>query len=397
MAEMKNIDMSHEHNEERNVANIVTDKQPEYWIDPMEQTVHYNKPGKSAMGMDLVPVYPKPTSTSQLKNSITLPQAYIDNLGVVTTTVTSTNLDNSITTYAYVQPAETNVGYVTVYANAWVRNLVVKSLGAQVKKGQLLAQVYSPTIINAEEEYLMAIKSDNKALAAAALKKLSALHVADSQIQQLQKDQTSSQLINVYAPQNGVISALNIREGDYITPDTKLFNIVDLSSVWLIAAVFEKQAQWLKIGNAAIAKFAAYPDKSWQGKVEYIYPDLDPQTRSLKARLRFENPGFLLKPNMYGNIIIATSPKLGSLSIPSQAVIRDSNYNRVIVALGNGVFQVRKVTIGREVEGMVEVLSGLSLGESVVQSGEFMLDSEANLSAASTRLNNTATTGTQHD
>lgn len=397
---MDGMDMPHEHESNNNSdTKDSSSKVPSYWIDPMEPTVHYSKPGKSAMGMELVPVYPKPANVSQLKNTITLPQAYIDNLGVATAPVTSSNLDNPIITYSYVEPAETNIAFITVYANGWVRSLPVRSVGATIKKGQLLAQIYSPTIINAEEEYLMALQSDNKILAASAIKKLNSFHVADTQIQQLQKTHTVSQLINIYAPQNGIINELNVREGDYVTPGAKLFNIVDLSSVWLIAAVFEKQTQWLKVGNAAIAKFAAYPDKSWQGRVEYIYPQLDSQTRSLKARLRFDNPGLLLKPNMYGNIIIATSPKLGSLSIPSQAVIHDTNGNRVIVALGKGVFQVRTITTGEETGGRIEVLSGLNLGESVVKSGEFMLDSEANLSAASDRLNNStdAKKGTRDD
>ena len=397
---MDGMDMSQEHENKKDTKDT-TDKVPLYWIDSMEPTVHYSKPGKSAMGMELIPVYPKTATTSQLKNTITLPQGYIDNLGVITAPVISSNLANPITTYAYVESAETNIAYITVYANGWVRNLIVRSLGASVRKGQLLAQIYSPTIINAEEEYLMAVQSENKILAQAALKKLSSLHVDEIQIQQLQKTRKSSQLINIYAPQNGIVGELNVREGDYVTPGTKLFNLTDLSSVWLIAAVFEKQTQWLKVGNAAIAKFAAYPDKSWQGKVEYIYPQIDPLTRSLKARMRFDNPGLLLKPNMYGNIIITTSPKLGSLSIPSQAVIHDTNSNRVIVALGNGVFQVRKIAIGEETDGRVEVLSGLNLGESVVKSGEFMLDSEANLSAASDRLDNPSnevkSTGAHHD
>ena len=383
---MNDMGMSQEHENKKDTA----DKVPLYWIDSMEPTVHYSKPGKSAMGMELVPVYPKTATTSQLKNTITLPQGYIDNLGVVTAPVISSNLANPITTYAYVESAETNIAYITVYANGWVRNLIVRSLGASVKKGQLIAQIYSPTIINAEEEYLMAVQSENKVLAQAALKKLSSLHVNEIQIQQLQKTHKASQLINIYAPQNGIVGELNVREGDYVTPGTKLFNLVDLSSVWLIGAVFENQIQWLKVGNAAIAKFAAYPDKSWQGKVEYIYPQIDSQTRSLKVRMRFDNPGLLLKPNMYGNIIITTSPKLGSLSIPSQAVIHDTNSNRVIVALGNGVFQVRKITTGEETDGRVEVLSGLNLDESVVKSGEFMLDSEANLSAASDRLDSSS-------
>lgn len=367
-------------------TNIQNDKIPLYWIDPMEPGVHYAKAGKSAMGMELVPVYPKTKDNDQPKNSIKIPQGYIDNLGVVTAPVINSNITNQISTYAYVESNESKIAYITSYTNGWVRNLIVKNSGATVKKGQLLAQIYSPTIINAQQEYLMAIQSDNKLLAMAALKKLNTFHVSDTQIQQLQKSKAINQLINIYAPQNGIIAELNVREGDYVTPETKLFNVLDLSSIWLIASVFEKQSQWLKVGNAAVAKFAAYPDKSWQGTVEYIYPQLDPQTRTLKARLHFDNPGLVLKPNMYANIIIATSPKLGKLSIPEEAVIYDVNGNRVVVALGNGLFQVRKITIGEETNGQVEVLSGLNLGELVVKSGEFMLDSEASLNSAIDKL-----------
>lgn len=406
--DMNNMDMSHmdmghgheDHAEEHekkpsqdNNNDTSNAKTPLYWIDPMEPSVHYPKPGKSAMGMELVPVYPKAKDDNQPKNSIKLSQGYVDNLGVVTAPVVNGSLANQIATYAYVESDENKIAYVTSYTNGWVRNLVVKSSSTQVKKGQLLAQIYSPTIINAEQEYLMAFQSGSKLLAEAALKKLTTFHVSEAQIQQLQKTKTVSQLINVYASQNGIVAELNVREGDYVTPETKLFSIVDLSSVWLIAAVFEKQAGWLKVGNSAVAKFTAYPDKTWQGTVEYIYPQIDAQTRTLKARLRFDNPGLVLKPNMYGNITIATSSKVGKLSIPEEAVIRDPNGNRVIVALGNGIFQVRKVTLGDETNGQIEVTSGLNLGESVVKSGEFMLDSEANLNSAVDKLDS----GGQHD
>jgi uncharacterized membrane protein len=264
--EMDSMNASHEHiTNKKNEDNV--NKVPIYWIDTMEPTIHYNKPGKSAMGMELVPVYSKPTT--ELKDTIRLPQSYIDNLGVVTAPVLSSSLDNSINTYAYVEPAETNIAYVTVYTSGWVRKLLVKSVAATVKSGQLLAQIYSPIIINAEEEYLMANQSGNKILAAAAIKKLNAFHVSEIQIKQLQQTHVASQLINIYAPQNGIVSELNVREGDYVSPETKIFNIVDLSSVWLIAEVFEKQVKLLKIGNTAIAKFAAYPGKTWTGKVEY--------------------------------------------------------------------------------------------------------------------------------
>lgn len=400
MNKMDGMDMDHEHghddedHDKQDVKqNSASDKTPAYWIDPMEPSVHYSKPGKSAMGMELVPVYPKSRdengTSSQAANSIKLSQGYIDNLGVVTAPVVDSSMNNPISTYAYVEPDENKIAYVTFYANGWIKHLLIKSKDTPVKKGQLLAQIYSPTIINAEQEYLMASTSNNKLLENAAIKKLNALHVSGVQIQELQRTKSVAQLINVYAPQNGIITELNVRAGDYITPETKIFNIVDLSSIWLIAQVFEKQAQQLKVGNTASAKFAPYPDKVWHGSIEYIYPQVDAQTRSLKARIRFDNPNLILKPNMYGNITIATQPKANKLSIPEEAVIRYPNANRVIVALGNGVFQVRQVTLGDETNGQIEILSGLNLGERVVKSGEFMLDADANLNGAIDKLDNT--------
>lgn len=395
MNKMDGMDMDHEHGDEdhdkkETHSDSSNNKTPLYWIDPMEPSVHYAKSGKSAMGMELVPVYPKSgaETSSQPANSIKLSQGYIDNLGVVTVPVTNGSMDNPISTYAYVEPDENKITYVTFYANGWVKHLLVRSKDTLVKKGQLLAQIYSPTIINAEQEYLMASTSNNKLLENAAVKKLNSLHVSSTQIEQLQRTKNVTQLINVYAPQNGIVAELNVREGDYITPETKIFNIVDLSSIWLIAQVFEKQAKWLKIGNPAIAKFASYPDKVWRGTVEYIYPQVDTQTRSLKARIRFDNPNLILKPNMYGNITIATAPTTDKLSIPEEAVIRYPNDNHVIVALGNGVFQVRRVTLGDEINGQIEILSGLTLSERVVKSGEFMLDSDANLNVAVDKLDN---------
>ncbi len=251
---------------------------------------------------------------------------------------------------------------------------------------QPVLQLYSPQLVNVQEEYLIALGSQNQSLIDASEKRLQAFHISDKQIQQLKTTRQASQLIDIYAHQNGVVTMLNIREGMHVTPDTEMMSIVDLSSIWMIAQVYEDQANWVKVGELAEARLSAFPDKVWKGVVEYVYPEVDPITRTLKVRFRFDNPDGVLKPNMYANISIFVEPKPNVLSIPLEALIRSSQEDRVIVALGNGRFQVRAVTTGIESGEQVEILSGLNAGERVVASGQFLIDSEANLQAGLDRV-----------
>ena len=368
--------------------NNSMDKKPMYWYDPMEPKVHYKGPGKSSMNMELIPKYKdndtKPMSNTQFK----VPMSYVDNLGVQTFIVKSEKTNNNISTYAYLQYDEKQINYVTFYSSGWIKKLLVKASDSFVKKGQLLAQIFSPTIANAEEEYLLSISSKESNFIESSIKKLKAFHVSDDQISQLEKNKSLNNLINIYSPINGVIQPLMIREGQYITPETKLFSIIDLSSVWLIADIFENQANNLKVGNHAYAKFDAYPNKIWDGVVEFIYPELDSQSRTIKARVRFNNENLLLKPNMYGNVTIETANKSNVIKIPSSAVIRDDiDGDRVIISLGNGLFEVKPVVIGNEEKSKIIILSGLKLGDSVVTSGEFLLDSEANIQDVLSNIN----------
>lgn len=362
-------------------------KKPLYWIDPMEPLVHYSAPGKSHMGMELIPVYAENAGVGD-ESIVRISPTVINNLGVRTATVEQGALNRLIQTVGYVTPNENEMGHVHTYANGWVRNLFVRAVGEQVYRHQAVLQLYSPTLISAQGEYLIALESKNKDLIDASYKKLQTLHIPEEQIKQLKNTHKVNQLIDVFPHQDGIVMNLNIREGMYVTPDTEMMTIVDLSTIWIIAEVFEQEANSVKIGEKAVAKFTAFPGKSWDGQVEYIYPQLDAITRTLKVRFRFANPQALLKPNMYATISLHVDPKLNVLSIPTEALIRSSEGDRVVVSLGDGRFQVRKLTIGIESDGRVEVLSGLKLGEAIVVSGQFLIDSESNLKADFERLDN---------
>lgn len=383
----------HSRTNSQNEAVKTSKRQVLYWIDPMEPNIHYQKPGTSPMGMTLEAVYAKGANDELPANTIKLPSAYVDNLGVKTTPVINTNsAANGFSAYGSIESDETRISYVTSYANGWVRNLLAKTTQMAVKKGQLLAQIYSPTLVNAENEYLTALQSKNELLIAAARDKLMALHIDSRQIAVIDKTGQVSQLIDIYAPQDGIISALNIRQGDYITPDSKLFTIVDLSQVWLIANVFAANVNQLKIGSVANATFDGMNNRVWSGKVDYIYPEVDGATRTVRVRIVLKNPDLALKPNLYGNVQFAALSAASKLIVPTSAIIMSSSGNRVVVAGESGEFQVRNITTGGEIGDNTLVLSGLAIGERVVTEGEFMLDSEANLNAGLARIDSTSAT-----
>lgn len=367
-----------------NKENVSSGKKPLYWIDPMEPTIHYPGPGKSRMNMALVPVYPEQQGAQD--NTVRISPTVINNLGVRTAPVEQGELPRRIESVGYVEPNENKIVHIHTYAEGWIKKLIVKAVGEQVSQGQLLLQFYSPMLINAQEEFLLSLGSGNKRLVEASIQKLKTLKVSESQIERIKKNRKVDQLVDIFSPQNGVITALNVREGMHVTPENEMMSIVDLSSIWIIAQILEQESGWVKKGQEAVAMLSAYPGKVWKGVVEYVYPEVDPTTRTLKVRFRFDNVDGVLKPNMYAEITLLASNKAKVLSIPGEALIRSSQGNRVIVALGKGRFQVRNVTIGIESGDRIEILSGLKLNEQVVVSGQFLIDSEANLKASTQRM-----------
>tara|TARA_R110000868_G_C10928252_1_gene766144 strand:+ start:848 stop:2083 length:1236 start_codon:yes stop_codon:yes gene_type:complete len=359
-------------------------KKPLYWVAPMDPTYRRDGPGKSPMGMDLVPVYQEANDTGD--KSIKISSAVEQNLGVKTAIVSKKNLSRIINTVGYVIIDENRVNHINTYANGWVKKLLVKTTGEHVKKGQLLFEFFSPIIVSAQEEYLLALKSDNKTLIHASYKKLLTLGVNDAQIKQLKKTKKVMNLIKVFATQSGIVSLLNVREGEYVSPNKKLLVIEDLSKIWIIGEVFERQSQWVKKSQEAIAKLPYIPNKEWSGKVDYVYPKLDSKTHTLKVRFVFENHNESLKPNMYADVTIYADTQKDVLTIPKEAVIYTGQGARVIVSLGKGRYIAKPVKLGFESGRDIKVLSGLNEGDNIVISGQFLIDSESSLKSSFDRL-----------
>ncbi len=359
------------------------DKEILYWVAPMDPNYRRDKPGKSPMGMDLIPFYAGEDAGG---STVTISPAVVQNLGVRTAMSERTRLWRGIDTVGYVDFDESKVSHIHLRTEGWIEKLVIESEGDRVKKGEFLFDVYSPLLVSAQEELITAIATGNKNLIAASKERLSALGISDKQIRELQKTRKVKQIISVYSPQDGVVSHFPVRDGMFVKPTQDVMTLADLSSVWLLAEVFERQAEWVEVGQPAEVRLSYIPGRVWKGKVEYIYPTLDAKTRTLKVRLRFDNPGEKLKPNMYANVKIFGGAKEDTIVIPLEALIRTGREERVIIALGDGRFEARKVIAGIESGEYVEILEGLDANEKVVTSGQFLIDSEASMRASLNRM-----------
>ena len=368
------------------VATVpTTERQPVKYRHPMNPTIFSDTPAKDDMGMDYIPVYADRQESAQGPGFTIAPEV-VNNLGVRTAPVERSDLSRRIETVGYVDYDERALSHVHLRATGWAENLKVRTLGERVRKGDLLLEVYAPDLVNAQKEYLQALGGILESLKTAARDRLLALGVQESQIQQVEKERRVPQLTAVYARQDGIVSALNIREGMYVQPEMELMTLADVSTVWVKVEAFEQQAGWLAVGQKAEVRLPHAPGEKWEGTLEYIYPDVDAKTRAVRARLRFPNPGERLKFNMFADVTIHAAPRAKVLNIPRAALIHTGVEQRVIVELGNGRFEARPVETGIESGDRVEIRAGLKEGERVVTSAQFLLDSESSVRASLQRL-----------
>ena len=369
------------------VMNAPLQKKPIYWVAPMDPNYKKDKPGKSPMGMDLVPVYDDGgKGPDEGPGTIRISPHVVNNLGVRTITANYRSLQTEINTVGYVTYNEDKLVHIHPRVQGWIEKLYVKAVGDPVKKNQPLYDIYSPELVNAQEELLLALDRKNKRLISAAQNRLAALQLPKSAVETLKKTKKVQQTITFYAPQKGVVENLKIREGFFVKPGSTLMSIGDLSEVWVEAEVFERQAGQVKTGTPVTMTLDYLPGKTWQGQVDYIYPILDAKTRTVKVRLRFNNENGDFKPNMFAQIAIHTRGDEQALLIPKEALIRTGNQDRVVLALGEGSFKSVAVSVGRYDSSSVEILKGLSEGERVVTSAQFLLDSESSKSSDFKRM-----------
>ncbi len=362
-----------------------------YWVAPMDPNYRRDEPGKSPMGMDLIPVYANAGEADA--SVVRISPAVENNLGVRTATVKLGALPRVIDTVGYVQYDENELHHIHTRVEGWVETLSTKSSGERVSPGQTLFEVYSPTLVTAQQEYLAALASGSAALQTASRDRLLAFGLTAAQIEQLTRTKRARQRIETYADIEGIVASLDIREGMFVTPSTTIMSLATLKSVWVLAEVFERHSAWVEVGQPVEVTLDYIPGHIWIGAVDYIYPELDPKTRTLKVRIKFDNPEEVLLPNMFARVTIAGTLTEPVPYIPREALIRGGRQDRVVIALGDGRFRSTPVATGMESGTWIEILEGLEPGQQIVTSAQFLLDSESSLDAGFARMENTATGG----
>ncbi len=365
-----------------------------YWVAPMDPNYRSDKPGKSPMGMDLVPVY---EDEGEEAGTVRVDPNTIQSIGVRTAPVTVGELKKTIRTVGRVAYDESRIASVNSKVAGWIEKLYVDTTGQEVRKGQPLIDIYSPDLVSAQQEYLIARKhfeevknspfpdvvSSAKELLASAGKRLDYWDINGAQIEKLENTGEVRKTLTLYSPYHGVVVSKAVFDGTRVMPGMELFRIADISRVWVQADVYEYELPWVKQGTPATVTLDYIPGRKFHGTVSYVYPYLEGKTRTATARIELVNPGVLLKPDMYAHVELAPRVAGKTVLIPSDAVIRSGVRNVVFLAKGEGRFQPREVQLGLEgEEGTVQVLSGLSGNERIVVSAQFLLDSESNLKEA---------------
>jgi len=359
-----------------------------YWRAPMDPTYISDEPGKSPMGMDLVPVYEDEIA----QGAISIDPVTVQNMGLRTALVRTGGLTRTIRTVGHVDYDEKKLYIVNTKITGWIEKLHVNTTGEVVQKGQPLLDIYSPELVSTQEEYLTALKnyselkdSPYEEARAGALellnstqKRLEYWDIDKSQIEDLKRDRKIKKTLTLYSPANGVVLHKNAVEGAHVKAGSDLYRIADFSTVWVLAHIYEYELPYIKLGQKAKVSLSYLPGEVFQGRVIYIYPYLDQKTRDVKIRLEFPNPGYRLKPEMYADVVIESELSGERILIPEEAVIRSGKREIVFVDMGEGKYAPREITTGVSGRGdVVEVKKGLMAGEMIVVSGQFMLDSES--------------------
>lgn len=360
-----------------------------YWVAPMDPNFRKDGPGKSPMGMDLVPVY-EGDEPSGDPSEVVLSPVEINAIGVRTAVARIEEVAQRVETVGFVGYDEHVTSHIHMRVDGWIERLKVRAIGDAVDQGDLLFELYAPEITIGSSELMRAVRRRDQVEERVARRKLKNFGVTERQIEEMAGADAPAQNIRVYAPRDGVVIGLEAADGMYLQPNVRAMSLTDLSSVWLIVDVFERDIARLSEDMTAIAEFEHLPGHRFEGEIDYIYPELDVETRTLSVRLRFDNHDRLLRPNMFGNVTLVPSERREALTVPSEALIRTGRAERVILKTADGTFKPRLVTTGLRdnfgESGRTEIVQGLAPGEEVVASAQFLIDSESALSAGLMRM-----------
>jgi len=373
------------------------DRKVLYWYDPMHPAYKSEKPGIAPdCGMTLVPKYVEDQSMATMPmGTVTISPEKQVLAGVRTAVVERKSMVRDVRTTAQIVADETRIAHVHVKVAGYVDKVYVDFVGQLVKKGQPLFTLYSPDLVSTQEEYLIAkrgnatlgnapfqeVADGAQSLLQSARQRLKLWDISDDQIKELDATGKVSKDLTFYSPITGFVTDRKVFPQTSVTPDTELYTVSDLSTVWADADIYEYEVPFVHLGQRVSLNLSYYPGKTYTGDISYIYPTVDSQTRTVKVRIQIPNPGFALKPQMFADAQLHVDYGT-KIVVPQEAVLNSGTEQHVFVVHNGGVFEPRKVTIGPVVDGNAVILSGLKPGETIVVSGDFLIDSESGLKSA---------------
>jgi len=372
-----------------------------FYRNPMNPEVTSPVPAKDNMGMDYIPVYANGENVgNEPAGTVRIDPVTVQNIGVRTAKAVRQALTRDVMSVGRVAYDEKLITRLHPKTEGWIGKVRVSETGEPVKKNAILLSIYSPQLVSSQEEYLLALNNmktlkdspfpDIRRGAADLLRstreRLELLDVPEHQIRELEKTRKVMKFLHIHSPFDGIAVKIGARDGQYVTPQTQIYMIADLSTVWTYVDVYEYELPWIKVGDEAHMRLASLPGQTFTGKIRYIYPYLNAKTRTIKVRLEFKNPGLKLKPDMFADVKIHVQKQAKALVIPSKAVLRTGSRNVVFVVRGPGKYEPRDVKLGISSGGLVQILAGVKEGEDVVTSAQFLIDSESKLREAAAKM-----------
>lgn len=372
-----------------------------YYRNPMNPEVTSDVPAKCPMGMDYIPVYAEDDTESVASpGAVKIDPVVVQNIGVRTTKAVKKTFGKTINTVGKIEFNEERIARLHPKVDGWIDEVYIDKTGQKIKEDEILLNFYSPILVTAQQEYLLAlnnlktlekskftdIRRGAKDLVESARRRLELIDVPEHQIKELEESKEVKKNLHIHSPFAGTIIKIGAREGQHITPQTELYMIVDLSTVWVYADIYENEVPWVGVDDKVEMTLKSVPGKVFEGKVLYIYPYSEANTRTTKVRIVFDNKEELLRPNMFADVKIFSKQQKDSIVIPSEAVIRSGKSEQVFIVRGPGKYEPRIVKVGIEADGEVAILSGVSEGEEVVTSAQFLVDSESKLREAASKM-----------
>ena len=382
------------------VEGTPASRQVLFYRNPMNPSVTSPVPAKDSMGMDYVPVYADSTKSTDKTGTVEIDPVVVQNIGVRTAIAKEESLSRTIRAVGRVDFDEERIARLHPKVEGWIENVFVDKTGDTVKAGDMLVNIYSPKLVSTQQEYLLAlnnlavlkespfedVREGAIALVRSSRQRLKLLDVPEHQIIELEKSRKIKRNLHIHTTVDGTVIRIGSRKGQYVTPKTELYMVVDLSRVWVYAEIYEYELPWIKVGDRVEMTLASVPGKTFRGSLSYIYPYAQSKTRTTKVRLVFENKDLLLRPDMFAEVNISSDIQRDVVVIPAEAIIRSGDSSQVFIVKGQGKYEPRLVRLGNESHGKVAVLSGLRAGEEVVTSAQFLIDSESKLREATEKM-----------